>query len=433
MAGRSTARHVDADPGWVTRRFREVEARLNALQVGKLSSVPGSSVTITQLLTDPAATTDFRNTDTIVAGAGDVPFLLTLLPRDGSEHVSWHPNGGGGIHLTASAWTRVGQLLTIPAFDGQGANDLYTCEYAYYPGQRGPLGVTIGDPAEGELVTDTTPTIAGTGEPGYSVSVEVDGGSVGTVSVGVDGTWSVTVGSALSPGGHAIVATQTGAGNTSVATANFTTPAPTPPTPSVVGFTAPGSFDLPTKKLTFTLPAGTAAGDLLVMAVRGGVGAGAGELCSALSCADARMTLAFTATRLTGSQTIVESIWVGVATGASTSIVVDVTEWASLTPFATGVLTTITGANGFGAPSSVETGTTTPVVGGVAAVASVWDGNHSFALITDITPPTGYTEAGDSSNSTYSATDLALWYDVAGTASPSGTFTGEGCCVIPII
>ncbi len=44
--------------------------------------------------------------------------------------------------------------------------------------------VTIGD------VDPTTGVITGTGEPGAEVVITVDGVEVGTVTVGVDGTWS---------------------------------------------------------------------------------------------------------------------------------------------------------------------------------------------------------------------------------------------------
>lgn len=202
--------------------------------------------------------------------------------------------------------------------------------------------------------------------------------------------------------------------------------------PSVVGFIVPGAFDLPSQKLSFDIPAGTQIDDLLLLTVRGGAGPGGGELCASLSCADSRMELAFQAVGVTGSQTIVEYIWVGTATSLA-PIVVDVVPAPGQTPYATGDLVAITGANGFGTVSAVESGSTTPVVDGPAAMAVVWDGNHSFGLITNIDPPTGYTEAGDSVASAYSATNAGFWFDPNATSSPPGTFTGEGCCVIQII
>ena len=97
------------------------------------------------------------------------------------------------------------------------------------------------------LTTDSTPVISGTGEPGSSVSVSVGGQSL-TVTVAPDGTWSVTVPSALGDASYPVSILATDAlGNTATAVQNLTVDTGTtvaissPPstdnrTPNAVGF-----------------------------------------------------------------------------------------------------------------------------------------------------------------------------------------------------
>ncbi|MCB9599259.1 MAG: hypothetical protein H6720_02710 [Sandaracinus sp.] len=82
--------------------------------------------------------------------------------------------------------------------------------------------VDITSPAIGERVMTATPTISGTGEPGASVVVSVDGTEIGTVTVAGDGTWSIDVTSALAEGTHTVEATATDTlGNMAAAGASF--------------------------------------------------------------------------------------------------------------------------------------------------------------------------------------------------------------------
>jgi hypothetical protein len=429
-------RGVDTDPGWINRKFKDLETQIRQLAAAKrlpASSVAGGVITIHEILTNPNAAVSFRNVDTMtVTALGDQPFLLAYRPMDGSEHITWHPQGGGGLHITAADWSRAGQLVTIPAFDGLALGDVFTCEYARFPGQTA-AAPTITDPSSGESVADTTPTITGTGEPGFTVAVAVDGTTVGTVTVDVTGAWSVTVGSALSPGGHTITAAQTMNGSAAgSATSTFTTPAPTPPTPTLIGNTTPpGVWDSVAKTLTYALPAGTNTGDLIVLTVRGAVAPGGGELILDVDCTDARMTLAHKATSMNGPNTVVEAVFVGLEDGSGDPVVVDVTQNPSYSAAAAGVLATFDGVHGFGVISATESETTTPVVGGVAAVAVTWIRGSSFTTV-NAAPPTGYTNVA-STGASYSSTCISWWYDAGASSSPAGTFAGEGCCVIAIV
>lgn len=116
--------------------------------------------------------------------------------------------------------------------------------------------VAVTEPMTGSSSTDTTPTITGTGEPGAMVTVVLDGMTLDVITIGMDGTWSVAVVTALAEGMHTVIATATdAAGNTAMDTSIFTvdtstTVAITSPadgtrvmttTPTISGTTEPGA------------------------------------------------------------------------------------------------------------------------------------------------------------------------------------------------
>lgn len=78
-----------------------------------------------------------------------------------------------------------------------------------------PPALAVTSPEEGETVTDTTPAIRGTGEPGAVVEVVVDGSLIGTVIVAEDGTWTFTPADPLTNGDHTVVVTATDAAGNS--------------------------------------------------------------------------------------------------------------------------------------------------------------------------------------------------------------------------
>ncbi|NVJ19810.1 OmpA family protein [Myxococcus sp. AM011] len=83
--------------------------------------------------------------------------------------------------------------------------------------------VSITTPADGSTVTNPVVTYSGTTEPGATVTVVVDGTTVGTATAGADGTWSVPVTTPLFDGPHTVTATATDtSGNTATDTNTFT-------------------------------------------------------------------------------------------------------------------------------------------------------------------------------------------------------------------
>ena len=81
---------------------------------------------------------------------------------------------------------------------------------------QAPAAPVITAPDDGSTTNDNTPTVTGTGEPGATVTVRMDGAMVGTAPVRGDGNWDLALTSPLADGEHKVTATQTDeAGNTS--------------------------------------------------------------------------------------------------------------------------------------------------------------------------------------------------------------------------
>ncbi|WP_050791952.1 Ig-like domain-containing protein [Stigmatella aurantiaca] len=78
-----------------------------------------------------------------------------------------------------------------------------------------PAAPVVTAPANGAVLTDTTPTYSGTAEAGATVNVIVDGVPVGTTTANASGAWSFTPTVPLADGPHTVKATATDAvGNT---------------------------------------------------------------------------------------------------------------------------------------------------------------------------------------------------------------------------
>ncbi len=182
-------------------------------------------------------------TDAVNAAvAGGVP-LADIVPI-------YQAFGGGGLASTYSMPTAAqeqqilstwGASVPAPAFDfayswgvQDSANAISTAPdlqqvFAAHNAQAAsspPPAPVFTGPADGTIdTTSATPTISGTGVPGDSVTLVVDGTTVGSAMVVAgDSTWSYTPMTALSNGNHTLVATQAAAGGTSstAATTTFT-------------------------------------------------------------------------------------------------------------------------------------------------------------------------------------------------------------------
>ena len=73
----------------------------------------------------------------------------------------------------------------------------------------------ITTPSANSTVTSTTPAITGTGTAGNTITVKEGATTIGTATVGTDGTWSVTPATPLTTGSHTVIATQSDGTTTS--------------------------------------------------------------------------------------------------------------------------------------------------------------------------------------------------------------------------
>jgi len=107
-----------------------------------------------------------------------------------------------------------------------------------------PAAPVVVMPANGSTTNDSTPTYAGTAEPGTTVSVVVDGLATGTTTANASGNWVFTPTTPLTEGPHAVNAITTdAAGNASpLSNTNTFMVDTTPPAAPVVVMPANGSL-----------------------------------------------------------------------------------------------------------------------------------------------------------------------------------------------
>nr|WP_157580468.1 putative Ig domain-containing protein [Rudanella lutea] len=80
-----------------------------------------------------------------------------------------------------------------------------------------PPAPVVTTPANGAILSDTTPTYTGTAEAQSTVTVRVDGSPIGTTTADASGTWTFTPTTPLAPGSHTVRVRATDlAGNESV-------------------------------------------------------------------------------------------------------------------------------------------------------------------------------------------------------------------------
>ena len=222
------------------------------------------------------------------AVAGGIP-LADIVPI-------YQAFGGGGVAAaytlpTASQEQQIlstwGASVPNPAFDFayswgvQDGDDAISSApslqqvFAAHNGQATsipPAPVFI-SPANGSTDTTTaTPTIAGTGVAGDSVTISVDGTMIGAaITVASDSTWAFTPTAALSNGAHTLTATQAAAGGTgsTAATDTFTVAVGTALAAPTITSPTNGSVDTTTTKPVIS---GTGvSGDTVSVSIDGAV------------------------------------------------------------------------------------------------------------------------------------------------------------------
>ncbi|WP_240360320.1 adventurous gliding motility protein AgmC [Pyxidicoccus caerfyrddinensis] len=105
--------------------------------------------------------------------------------------------------------------LAVRAVNALGTADPEPATYAWTVDLTAPTLPTIDSPADGDTVGTATPTITGTGEPGSSIYLDLDGATYGPIPVDGSGHWTFTVPVPLAEGPYTVSATSVDAAGNS--------------------------------------------------------------------------------------------------------------------------------------------------------------------------------------------------------------------------
>ncbi|KAA0550799.1 BapA prefix-like domain-containing protein [Citrobacter braakii] len=142
---------------------------------------------------------------------------------------------------------------------------------------EGLIGTNLQTLSNGSSTKSSNPELSGTGEPGAKITIYDNGGSIGTVTVQPDGSWTFTP-TSLADGPHKFTATATDvAGNTGIPSASFTltvdnTPPAQPAAPIITDDVAPVTGVVTNGNTNDTTPtfSGTGnVGDLITLYLAG--------------------------------------------------------------------------------------------------------------------------------------------------------------------
>ena len=147
-------------------------------------------------MTEPVTNAVFTDTTPLISGTGEISAEVEVAIDGQTLTDTVDSNGDWNVMPTALADGIYTPTLTIsdPAGNATGPVDGNSFEID----NTSPAAPTMDTPSNGALLTDTTPTISGTGEVGAEVEIAIDGQTL-TDTIDSNGDWSVTP-TALSDG-----------------------------------------------------------------------------------------------------------------------------------------------------------------------------------------------------------------------------------------
>lgn len=170
-----------------------------------------------------------------VEGTAEAGSTVTVLVDGGAAGVTTADEFGVWSVITP-ALTAGAHTVTATATDAAGNVSATSAAINFIVDADPPAMPTLTLPADSSIITDRTPEVTGTAEPGALVSVIIDGTTVGTAVADGAGAWAFSVSVPLVDGAHAVRATATdSAGNTSPpsVTVNFLVDATAPTVPVI--------------------------------------------------------------------------------------------------------------------------------------------------------------------------------------------------------
>jgi len=183
----------------------------------------------TGLLNNNAITND---TTPLIRGTGEAGSIISIFDN-GRLVDTVQVDGSGNWSFTPPALGQGGHTFTASAADAAGNSTGLSNSWSITVDTQAPnapvvssvvddvAGVT-GAITSGQLTNDNRPTLNGSGEPGSTITILLDGNPLGTVVVGQNGAWTFTPPAVIPDGSYTLTTTATdAAGNKSAPSADF--------------------------------------------------------------------------------------------------------------------------------------------------------------------------------------------------------------------
>jgi MYXO-CTERM domain-containing protein len=162
------------------------------------------------LLTTPANGSRTSNNRPPITGTAEPGSTVTVF-IDGVAAASVTAGPTGSFSFTPPALADGVHVVSATARDAAGNMSPMSAFNQFVIDTTPPPAPVIVSPAMGGTVGSPSPTFTGTAEPGSTVTVRVDGMTLGTVTADATGAWSFTSPIALVAGPHTVVARATDA------------------------------------------------------------------------------------------------------------------------------------------------------------------------------------------------------------------------------
>ncbi|SEU16517.1 adventurous gliding motility protein AgmC [Stigmatella erecta] len=170
----------------------------------------------TPVVTAPANGSILTDTTPTYSGTAEAGTTVTVIV-DGVPAGTTPADASGNWSFTPTAPLLDGShTVRATATDAVGNVSAPSNTNTFIIDTTAPAAPVVVAPADGAILSDSTPTYSGTAEAGATVTVIVDGTPVGTATANTSGAWSFTPTVPLADGSHTVKATATdAAGNVS--------------------------------------------------------------------------------------------------------------------------------------------------------------------------------------------------------------------------
>ena len=191
----------------------------------------------------PADGSATNNVRPPISGTAEPGSTVVVYIDGGAAGITTTNGSGGWSYAPTTALADGAHTVAATATDAASNVSARSGAAGFTVDTTAPAPPVITAPADAALTNDSTPTVHGTAEAHDTITVSVDGSSVGTTTADAAGAWSLAPTAALGDGHHTLTATATDpAGNTGAPSlpSGFTIDT-TPPAAPVVGSPADGS------------------------------------------------------------------------------------------------------------------------------------------------------------------------------------------------